>query len=458
VNEMQELRGLCEAVPPPAPSRLTKALGRLDAAIAREADENRPVVPGHRAILLSQWRWLGWAAPLASAAAVIVVVAGTFAVVSAVRSTGPGPARSGASTYPGLVCVLSQGGIVTRIRDGRVLAPIHVNASSDAIALTPDGKTAYVAAARGEHRAGVVIPIILATGRVLRPIPVGIWPNDISITANGKTVYVTNFLSATVTPIATATNTALRPIKVGSRPDDVIAAPDGRILYVFRNGTITPVRTATSTPLQPLRVPYLLTDATGRGIAITPDSKTVYVIGGVLRASGTLTPIRRDRALKPIVVPLQPMSVTIGPGGRTAYVVSTARFGVGGRRGRYIITPINLRDGVTRSAMTVRGSSNGWGTVVITPGGKTAYFLDTMRGAVIPIRVATHTMGKPIPSGNGPYHGGSYTMLFGQGASIGYLIKSDRVVPLNTATNTIMPAIKLPRVIGWGEEVQRGGR
>ena len=445
MNELTEVRDWCEAVPSPAPFRLTKAVGRLDAAIAREADKRWSVVPGHRAVLLSRRRWPGWVAPLASAAALIAVVAGTFAVVSAVRGTRPGPARPAASTYPDLVCILSQGGIVTRIRDGRALAPIHVSASSDAIAVTPDGKTAYVAATRGERRPGVVIPVQLATGEVLKPIPVGVWPSAISLTADGKTAYVTNFLSGTVTPIATATNTALAPVRVGSRPDQVVAAPDGRTLYVSREGTITPVRTATGARLRPLPIPGLGLAQPGHGIVVTPDSKTVYALG----FGGTVTPIQRDHALAPVIVPQHPDSITLAPGGRTAYVVSIA-WPPAPRR-RDTITPINLGNGTTLPPLTVRASSNGWGNIAIAPGGKTAYFLDTLLGAVTPINLATRTAGEPIPSGKG-----SYTVLFGQGASIGYLIESHQVVPLNTATNTTLRPIKMPTtVIDWGEAVRR---
>lgn len=452
---MKELRDWCESVPTPAPSRLTKALGRLDAAIAREADQLRPVAPEHQTVLISQRRWPRWVAPLASATAVIAVVAGTFGVVSTVRSTRPGPAQPAAGTFPHLVCLLSEGGIVTRIRDGRVLAPIHVNASNanDKIAVTPDGKTAYVTAIRGERRRGVVIPIRLATGQVLKPIPVGVWPKAISVTADGKTAYVTNYLSGTVTPIATVTNTALAPIKVGSRPDEVAAAPDGRTLYVFRNNTITPVRTATGTPLQPLRVPYQLSDATGHGIAITPDSKTVYVAAIDTLTHYTVTRIQRGHALTPISVPPAPDSITLAPGGKTAYVVSVPWSPDARRRHRDTVTPINLKNGSALPPLTlhssVRVSSNGWGTVVIAPDGKTAYFLDTLLGAVTPINLATRTADKPIATGHG-----SSTMLFGQGASIGYLIESGQVVPLNTATNATLRPVKLPTVISWAEAVR----
>lgn len=457
MNEMTELRDWCDAEPTPAPSRLASARDRLDAAIAREADTSRPVTRGHRAALLSRGtraallsrRWPVWAAPLAAAVAVIAVIIGTQVVFSGAPGAR-GPAQPPASSYPGLVCLLSQGGIVTTIRDGRALAPIHVMASSDAIAVTPDGKTAYVAATRGEHRPGVVIPIQLATGKVLRPIPVGVWPNAISVTADGKTAYVTNFLSGTVTPIATASNTALAPIKVGSRMSEVVAAPDGRTLYVSRNQALSPVSTATGAALRPIRIPGIGMTIAGHGIVVGPDGTTVYV-AGFDRSTGTLTPVRRDHALVPIAVPGRPDDITIAPDGRTAYVVSKA-WPPGGRhrQPRATITPVNLARGTTLPPMTVRASPNGWGYLVLAPDGKTAYYLDTLRGAVIPIHLATRTVGEPIPTGNG-----SFTMLFGHGASIGYLVESQQVLPLNTATNTTLPPIKLPTVIDWGEAVRR---
>jgi len=124
--------------------------------------------------------------------------------------------------------------------------------------------------------------------------------------------------------------------------------------------------------------------------------------------------------------------------------------GTGRQHRQATITSVDLANGTTRPPMTVAASPNGWGDIAIAPGGKTAYFVDTLRGAVTPIRLGTRTAGEPIPSGEG-----SFTMLFGQGASIGYLIESDQVVPLNTATNTTLRPITAPTVIDWGEAVRR---
>jgi YVTN family beta-propeller protein len=50
-------------------------------------------------------------------------------------------------------------------------------------------------------------------------------PWAMAITPGGKTAYVANSLSGTVTPINTATNTAGPPIRVGGYPYAVVIAP-----------------------------------------------------------------------------------------------------------------------------------------------------------------------------------------------------------------------------------------
>ena len=53
-----------------------------------------------------------------------------------------------------------------------------------------------------------------------------------AMTPDGKTIYVANLGSGTVTPVSTATNTAGQPIKVGSQPSAIAITPDGKTVYV----------------------------------------------------------------------------------------------------------------------------------------------------------------------------------------------------------------------------------
>jgi len=125
-------------------------------------------------------RWPGRVAPLAAAAAVIAVVAGTAAVSSAIHggraAAGAGPAH-------------------------RAIAYV-VNSGS-----------------------GTVTPIRTATNTALPPITTGDNSDTIAITPDGKTAYVANFDSGTVTPIRTATNTALPPIKTGLGAVAIVISP-----------------------------------------------------------------------------------------------------------------------------------------------------------------------------------------------------------------------------------------
>ena len=57
----------------------------------------------------------------------------------------------------------------------------------------------------------------------------------IAITPDGKTIFVANH-SSTVTPISTATNTAGTPIKVCASPLLIAITPDGKAAYVMCSG------------------------------------------------------------------------------------------------------------------------------------------------------------------------------------------------------------------------------
>jgi len=177
--------------------------------------------------------------------------------------------------------------------------PIPVGAGPGLIVITPDGRTAYVTSDES-----IVVPIDSATGTPGEPIGVGVdrpglydQPDGIAITPDGKTVYVANIGSGTVTPIDTAMNTPGEPIEVGVRPRAIAITPDGKTAYVvnqsrpqpppWRNyeagkrglpqsvpdfrGTVTPIDIATGTPGEPIDV-----GNEPLAIAITPDGKTVY--------------------------------------------------------------------------------------------------------------------------------------------------------------------------------------
>ena len=271
---------------------------------------------------------------------------------------------SGASIVNGMVC--GSGGPQTAASTVTPIStatnkpgkPINAGKSPGPIAITPDGRTAYVLSQRG------VVPISTATNKPGKPINAGKDLTGIAITPDGKTAYVVSTSSATVTPIRTATNTALKPIKIGKPPagyefpDQIAITPNGRTAYVSTTAGVVPIRTATNTALKLIKVGNGQPAQPGPSpIAITPNGKTAYVVNLI---AGTVTPISTAAN-----APGRPVAVKSSPG--------------------------VMLDGIG-----------------IAPDGRTAFILNevfepaSFPGTVIPFRTATNTQGKPITVGSAP--------------------------------------------------------
>jgi YVTN family beta-propeller protein len=152
-------------------------------------------------------------------------------------------------------------------------SPITVGKDPGAIAITPDGRTAYVAT----DASGFVSVINTQTNQVVgSPITVGTEPFAIAITPDGKTAYVADNGSEDVSVINTQTNQVVgSPIKVGSFPFAIAITPDGKTAYVADNGSedVSVINTQTN---QVVGSPIGIGIGSGPlAIAITPDQPPV---------------------------------------------------------------------------------------------------------------------------------------------------------------------------------------
>jgi YVTN family beta-propeller protein len=259
---------------------------------------------------------------------------------------------------------------------------IKVGSEPFGIAITPDGKTAYVA----DDESGTVTPIELATDEPGPELKVGSRPLGVAITPDGKTAYVTNETAGTVTPIELATNKPGPEIKVGTFPIGVAITPDGKTAYITNNAndSVTPIELATNTPGLEIKVgsrPF--------GVAITPDGKTAYIANTV---GGTVTPIEvaTNKPGPEIKVGGDPVGVAITPNGKTVYITNESSG---------TVTPIEVATNKPGPEIKV---GSGPSAVAITPDGKTAYITNADSGTVTPIEVATNTPGSEIKVGGQP--------------------------------------------------------
>ncbi|MGH4025742.1 MAG: YncE family protein [Pseudonocardiaceae bacterium] len=88
-----------------------------------------------------------------------------------------------------------------------VTATIHVGDDPEDIAITPDGRHAYIP----NNSSDSVSVIDTASNTVTATVPVGDLPDDVAITPDGRHAYIPNFYSDLVSVIETASNTVITP-------------------------------------------------------------------------------------------------------------------------------------------------------------------------------------------------------------------------------------------------------
>jgi DNA-binding beta-propeller fold protein YncE len=180
------------------------------------------------------------------------------------------------------------------IASGRFGTDIPADAPA-AMLLSRDGRTLWYASADDQ-----LVAVNLATGAVRMRIRVKPYPVALAMTPDGRTLYVAVAGSGgrgdpdEVLPVDTATGTAGPAILTGGDTDCMAMAPDGRTLYVVMEhpgsngepsgpGWITPITLATHHARRSIGVGYA-----PLGAVITPDGSTLYIAN---QDSGTISVI-----------------------------------------------------------------------------------------------------------------------------------------------------------------------
>ena len=250
------------------------------------------------------------------------------------------------------------------------------------------GFTLYV----GAWNDATLVPVAVDSQVAGTPTPVGLSPAAVAITPDGATAFVANFGSNSVTPVDTATGVAAPAVDTGSdtHPVAVAISPDGRTVWVLAqgitDGALVPVDVATRVA----GAPVVLTGTTPAGLAITPDGTTAFVTDN---PGGTVIPVDLGtRAVgAPITVGANPGGPAITPDGALLFVPN-ATDGT--------VTPVDVASRTALAAITVGALAN-W--VSITPDGRTALVATgDPDHSVRFVDVATLTAGVAVPVGDNP--------------------------------------------------------
>ena len=236
----------------------------------------------------------------------------------------------------------------------------------------------------------------------------------------------------TLTAIRTATNKPGRVITVCAPGNTIAITPDSRTVYVSCSGTgqVGPVRAGADTAAKPIRVP------SPGALAMAAGGQTVYVANP---GGDTVTPISTatEEPGQPIIVGPSPDAMAVAPDGGTVLVLTSTG-----------ITPVNAATNRAGKPVAIQGAH----ALAVAPDGGTAYVLampdpGSQQGFVAPVPVHASAAGKPIKVGLNPVQ-----IVFTPDGKMAYVANyaSESVTPIQLPGGRAGPPIAAGRPRpGW---------
>ncbi len=289
----------------------------------------------------------------------------------AAASAGAAPLLYSANWTKGSVSVIDPA------TDQVVGEPIPVGGFAFSIALTPDGRFAYVA-----NRSTDTVSVIDTATRqtVDEPIPVGESPIQVSVAPDGRSAWVTDESSNDLNVIDTQTNQVTRTIAAEGSPYGVAFTPDGKYAYVALQdkAAVEVIEVVSGRSLGQIptgKAPFTVT--------FTPDGSTALV-ANFEGKSLTVIETASRRAIGTIPVGVRPSGVAISPDGKKAYVAN---------RDDGTVSVVDLSTDRATGTIPVGESP---AELAVTPNGKTMY-VAVEESKIVTVDLATNFVtGAPI--------------------------------------------------------------
>ena len=386
--------------PPPdapgGPPTVTAAPARTpDAAAAQPQPGGTGQPPRHL-----RRRRLVWA--LVTGGLVAVSVAAAVALANTMGAHPQQPAAGGAqATSPA----------APEHRGMRMVGSMTVGGSVSGIALSPSGRYCYATQLNGQ-----VSVIETKTGTLTATIPTAGGPIAVAVSPDGRRAYVSHWGSHDVTVVDTSTNTVITSVDVGSVQWGIAVAPHRAYVALRGSGTVAVIDTTTNTVTTRIRTSSSPTDnpvevavtadgrrvyATNRGsasvsvidtatntlaatipvqagpngVAVTRDSHYVLATN---EGSGTVSRITAATGqVTNIAVGGAPVTLVVSRDGGHAYVVS---------RGSRTVSDINIAEGILSATLNLGGDP---GVIRLAPDGHHLYIANAGLNAITVLDTST---------------------------------------------------------------------
>jgi len=271
----------------------------------------------------------------------------------------------------------------------------NVGNTAGALAISPNGKTAYLAV----EWAREVVPVNLTNEAIGKAIKVGNNPVSLAVTPNGARVYVLGFVNlqaASVVAIDTTTDRAAKPVSVGplesAGEGGIAITPNGDTVWVSsaENGTVTAISTKSGKAAKPI-----LVGAFPTSLAVTPNGGTLWVAN---TQDDDIVPVNLGTLSvgKKVRLGGAPTSLSITPSGQYAFATLGSPASGADRvklSGSHTVTKVRLVD-ATKTPLQVDA-------VAVDPAGGTAFFCATSEATLAAASTGTGAEIAPIPMAAG---------------------------------------------------------
>jgi DNA-binding beta-propeller fold protein YncE len=288
---------------------------------------------------------------------------------------------------------------------GRIRGPhvIWAGSGPDALAISPDGQTLYVAdygdpdvyATPVTGAGDTVTPVDLRTGRPGRPIKVGNLPEWLALVPARRTLYVllgAPWSGAEVVPVDLASGVAGPPMRFPGGVSSMLVSRDQRTLYVAdcpgsgMKCQVVPVDMATG---RRGRLPITLPNGMGE-LALSPDGTTLC---GVIQGNRIVFVNMRNGHVGPAVrVDDDPWDLAFSPDGKWLYVAAGIVYGPDYPPGQQELYVVSTASGKVVKSVALNAVAN---AIAVAPDGRTVY-IQNEDTSITPVNTVTWDRGGTI--------------------------------------------------------------
>jgi YVTN family beta-propeller protein len=255
-----------------------------------------------------------------------------------------------------------------------VMGTIPVGTEPEGVAVSPDGRTVYVA-----NQGARVLSVVDASSRRVTSVPLRNTARFVAVSRDGRLAFVSMYeddkSGSGVAVVNTATRKVARYLSTGVQPYALAVGPDGRIWVPIHSQRRVEIyaagdqRSAGRVVVPPN--PHAVAFSANLKRAFTPDHESNAV---------SIIDTRTDRLLKSIPVSRAPHSIAVSPDGRTVLVA-----GFEANAADLIDAKTLRRTGpfkVGRQPQSVAFATDGAHAYVVNEGDNTVSVLDGHTGAV----------------------------------------------------------------------------